>query len=90
MEIVDFFNNCYSTRDLCTALWVFTVFVYEMKEGTRQFTEKGSVMKFYKKEDGERVSCFVGFFLAFGLLHLHMSFIYLKNATSLIKEMLHH
>ena len=62
MEIVDFFNNCYSTRDLCIALWVFTIFVYEMKEGTRQFTEKGSVMEFYRKEDGERVSCFVGFF----------------------------
>ena len=46
MEIVDFFNNCYNTGDLCTALWIFTVFVYEMKEGTRQFTEKDSVLEF--------------------------------------------
>ena len=46
MEIMDFFNNCYSTGDLCTALWIFTVFMYEMKEGTRQFTEKDSVLEF--------------------------------------------
>ena len=70
MEIVDFFSNCYNTGDLCTALWIFTIFVQKMKEGTRQFTEKYSVLEFQREEDGERVSCFVGSFLAFGFASL--------------------
>ena len=70
MEIVDFFSNCYNTGDLCTTLWIFTVFVQKMKEGTRQFTEKYSVLEFQREEDGEKVSCFVGSFLAFGFASL--------------------
>ena len=98
MEIMDFFNNCYSTRDLCIALWVFTIFVYEMKEGTRQFTKKGSVMEFYKEEDRERVSCLVGFFFSLWIasltrvLHLFKKchIINKRNATSLKKMSSHY
>ena len=69
MEIVDFFNNCYSTGDLCTALWIFTVFVNEMNEGTRQYTEKDSDTEFFFSL---RIASLTR------VLHLF------KNATSLI------
>ena len=48
-----------------------------MKEGTRQFTEKDSSGVL------ERVKLLCGLFLAFGLLHLHVSFIYLKKVKTL-------